>query len=61
MKVKRNKCKCGEVAYWRDGKKSLCFKCLECQTDLARGYSFDRQGFKIISLEEIYKEANNGV
>lgn len=60
--VKRNLCKCGKIALWWDGKKSMCYECLERQGDLKRGYAIDASalGYHIISLEEKYgKEGKN--
>lgn len=48
------KCSCGKDAYWWDGEKSICGKCLERQEDYRRGYAYNNQATRIISLEVKY-------
>lgn len=50
----RNKCQCGEDAFWWDGEKSICHACLEKQVDYKRGYAYDGMCLRTISLEDKY-------
>lgn len=52
----RNLCPCGAIAYWWDGKKSVCHKCLQRQVDNKRGYAFNQGCTKVISLKDKYGE-----
>jgi len=50
----RNKCRCGEDAFWWDGEKSMCFECITKQEDYRVGHVIGSN----MTLEEEYGKEN---